>query len=469
MASRFDPTQYYTTVVDIDGTILVVQNGVYYDKYGNSWLAPHRNTMGWEGVHPVLVPRTSAQLAGVPSHADLGLGFQSLFYASDVTPSSGSPLLLYVATATAYVPAGGTGGGGSGTVKSINNINPDGSGNVALTALSVQALPQAATNTWNASTNTPTLTSSTIPGSGILAYTVSVAGTTTLDGISTWNVGDVVYQTGTVWARAANNPITTLPVVGDGTGGLIAGTLGVNYGAPITIQCCVEIYRAGSGSMGNNGALTLTNALPSTLSRGCWMEFPAGAIATGIPSSAQVTAGVKWWTVMSSTTAGTVYNNTYTPGTTLPTAIPASPTAFSTTGPGAYTNNISASPAYIITVPANTLGNNGSIDYEIWASSYSANTNAKTVSSTFGGSGEGANINMTNNAQQALLGNFINQANPKQQKSSQAGKSFSGNQSKNFSTVDTTLSQNFVITFNTAVAGDYVCIESLKLTITGAP
>ena len=384
-----------------------------------------------------------------------------------------------------YPAAGGGGGGGGGSGASPGTNTPQPLGTAApgsdSTHFSQQdhvhamvnalqtgaiAIPSA---TWNASTNTPTLASNTPPSSAPFAYTVSVAGTTTLDGISVWGAGDIVYSDGTHWQRIAGVASTTALQKGDGVGGLTSAGLGTDYGAPITIQCCVEVYRAGSGSMGNNGALTLTNALPSTLTRGCWMEFPAGAIATGIPSSAQVTAGVKWWTVMSSTTVGTVYNNTYTPGTTLPTAIPASPTAFSTTGPGAYTNNISASPAYVITVPANTLGNNGSIDYEIWASSYSGNTNAKTVSSTFGGSGEGANINMTNNAQQALLGNFINQANPKQQKSSQAGKSFSGNQSKNFSAVDTTVSQNFVITFNTAVAGDYVCIESLKLTITGAP
>ncbi len=43
--------------------------------------------------------------------------------------------------------------------------------------------------TWNASTNTPALAS----GAGTKGdyYVVSVAGTTTLDGISNWGVGDV--------------------------------------------------------------------------------------------------------------------------------------------------------------------------------------------------------------------------------------------------------------------------------------
>jgi len=53
--------------------------------------------------------------------------------------------------------------------------------------------------TWNASTNTPTLTS----GVGVKGdyFVVSTAGTTNLDGISTWGVGDWATYNGTVWQR----------------------------------------------------------------------------------------------------------------------------------------------------------------------------------------------------------------------------------------------------------------------------
>ena len=52
---------------------------------------------------------------------------------------------------------------------------------------------------WNASTNTPTLTS----GTGIKGqyYKVSVAGTTTIDTISQWNVGDMIVYDGTAWDK----------------------------------------------------------------------------------------------------------------------------------------------------------------------------------------------------------------------------------------------------------------------------
>lgn len=52
---------------------------------------------------------------------------------------------------------------------------------------------------WNASTNSPTLASSTAAAS--LIYLVSVAGTTSLNDIDTWEVGDYVYFTGGVWER----------------------------------------------------------------------------------------------------------------------------------------------------------------------------------------------------------------------------------------------------------------------------
>jgi hypothetical protein len=57
--------------------------------------------------------------------------------------------------------------------------------------------------TWNASTNTPALASGT--GTKGFYYVVSVAGTTNLDGISTWGVGDWAIFDGTAWGRLANS------------------------------------------------------------------------------------------------------------------------------------------------------------------------------------------------------------------------------------------------------------------------
>jgi len=61
--------------------------------------------------------------------------------------------------------------------------------------------------TWNASTNTPTLVSST--GTVGHFYKVSVAGSTTLDGVSEWAVGDALYFGDSVWNKVDNTEAVT--------------------------------------------------------------------------------------------------------------------------------------------------------------------------------------------------------------------------------------------------------------------
>ena len=56
--------------------------------------------------------------------------------------------------------------------------------------------------TWNASTNTPTLASGV--GTQGYYYVVSVAGSTNLDGISSWAVGDWAIYNGTAWQKIDN-------------------------------------------------------------------------------------------------------------------------------------------------------------------------------------------------------------------------------------------------------------------------
>jgi hypothetical protein len=61
--------------------------------------------------------------------------------------------------------------------------------------------------TWNASTNTPTLASGV--GTQGYYYVVSVAGTTNLDGITTWAVGDWAIYSGTEWQKIDNTDAVT--------------------------------------------------------------------------------------------------------------------------------------------------------------------------------------------------------------------------------------------------------------------
>lgn len=110
-------------------------------------------------------------------------------------------------------------------------------------------------------------------------------------------------------------------------------------------QSNVPLILVSSGSIGNNGALTAITATNTTYAN-CFMWFPTGAISAGSVAN--------WYFVqMASTTAGTIFNNTYTSGTP---AVPASPTAFVTTGPGAYVQTTATDiPAYQITIPAGLI------------------------------------------------------------------------------------------------------------------
>jgi hypothetical protein len=84
---------------------------------------------------------------------------------------------------------------------------------------------------WNAATNTPTLAS----GVGTTGdyYVVSVPGTTTLDGISSWAAGDWAIFNGSVWEKY-NNPDDTLSEI-LANGNTTAGTdISVTTGDDIT-------------------------------------------------------------------------------------------------------------------------------------------------------------------------------------------------------------------------------------------
>lgn len=137
----------------------------------------------------------------------------------------------------------------------------------------------------------------------------------------------------------------------------------------------IPFINISTGSMGNNGALTGVTALPQTYNApGAWVAFPAGAIAAGIPAAA-----AWYWVVFSSTTAGTVFNSVYTSG--QPTA--GTQTAFSTTGPGAFTGLTAEMSGPSYTLPANAMGPNGLVrSYTVWE--FNNTANAKTVKTNFG-------------------------------------------------------------------------------------
>lgn len=143
-------------------------------------------------------------------------------------------------------------------------------------------------------------------------------------------------------------------------------SLVANWGCPVILPS--------SGSIGNNGALTLTTALYKTFAN-CWMYFPANAIVAGSA------AGI-YFVQMSSTTAGTIFNNVLASGAP---SIPASPTAFVTTGPGAYAQQTSTASLVTLPILGGSMGANGAISIDCGFAMIN-NANAKQSQITFGGS-----------------------------------------------------------------------------------
>lgn len=106
--------------------------------------------------------------------------------------------------------------------------------------------------TWNASTNTPTLTSSV--GVNGYYYIVATAGSTNLNGITDWQIGDWLMFNGSVWQKIdQSNTVTSVNgqtgAVSVGTVTSVAATAGTGItvtGSPIT----------------SSGTLTITNSAP---------------------------------------------------------------------------------------------------------------------------------------------------------------------------------------------------------------
>jgi len=83
---------------------------------------------------------------------------------------------------------------------------------------------------WDASTNTPTLVSSTnSTGDTYPLYIVSVSGSTTIDGNSTWDAGDWIYFANGVWNRADN--IDDVVSVNGASGVVVLDTDDISEGA----------------------------------------------------------------------------------------------------------------------------------------------------------------------------------------------------------------------------------------------
>jgi hypothetical protein len=208
---------------------------------------------------------------------------------------------------------------GSTTAIPVLTVNAKGVITSATTASITGALVYQ--GAWNALTNTPTLTSSV--GVSGYYYVVSVAGTTNLNGITDWQIGDWAIFNGTIWQKidqtntvsSVNGQVgvvsiayadlagtiptwnqnttgtaaglsTTLAIGSGGTGQTTAGTA-FNALSPITTTGDLILGNGANSAtrlaIGSNGYLLTSNGTTAS-----WVAAPA----TGVTSFAAGTTGL---------------------------------------------------------------------------------------------------------------------------------------------------------------------------------
>jgi hypothetical protein len=136
---------------------------------------------------------------------------------------------------------------------------------------------------WDAATNTPTLASSS--GTAGHYRIVQVAGSTTLNGISTWGAGDQAIFNGTVWQRV---PYITVPIVALPLSSLeaiatpsVVGNISGGSATPsaITISSITAFLSTMVGDSGSGGVKGLVPAAPPLSGTGSFLRAD-GTFAT---------------------------------------------------------------------------------------------------------------------------------------------------------------------------------------------
>ena len=144
--------------------------------------------------------------------------------------------------------------------------------------------------TWDASANSPTLTSSV--GNKGDYYYVSVAGSTNLNGITDWQVGDLALFNGTVWQKIDNTD--AVQSVNGQTGIVVLDANSVGATANTTYVLSSGLL-TGGGRLNANVTVGLTSvpvanvpgAVPNTVN-----VLASGLLTGGGPLTSNVTIGL---------------------------------------------------------------------------------------------------------------------------------------------------------------------------------
>jgi hypothetical protein len=182
-------------------------------------------------------------------HTLTGLGTMAEQNANNVSISGGS---ISGTTVSGYIPT-------SEKAQPLGVATLDAGGKVPTSQIPLQG-DLNYQGTWNASTNTPTLTSST--GTQGYYYVVNVAGTTNLNGITDWQIGDWAIFNGSVWQKVDNTDAVTS--VNGLVGTVVLTTTNIAEGTNeyFTTARARASVSAGTGISYDSGTGVITNSAP---------------------------------------------------------------------------------------------------------------------------------------------------------------------------------------------------------------
>jgi hypothetical protein len=189
--------------------------------------------------------------------------------------------------------------------------------------------------TWNASTNTPTLTSSV--GTSGYYYIVNVAGSTNLNGITDWNIGDWAIFNGGVWQKVDNTDAVVS--VNGFTGAVSLTTSNIAEGTNLYFTNVRTIASTLTGYTSGAGTIASTDTILSAIQK---LNGNIGALTTGVSSVFGRTGAVV-------ATSGDYTTTQVTEGTNLYyTDVRARASLSFVAGSGAYNSTTG-----VITIPTN--------------------------------------------------------------------------------------------------------------------
>ena len=222
----------------------------------------------------------------------------------------------------------------------ITNLIPSQTGNsgkylttngTALSWASIAGGGLSYQGTWNASTNTPTLVSST--GVNGYYYITATAGSTNLNGITDWQIGDWLLFNGTVWQKIDQSNLVTS--VNGQTGAVSVGTV-----TSVAATAGTGISVSGS-PITTTGTLTITNTAPDQT---VVLTAGTGINTSGTYPSFTITNSAPDQTVALTQGGTTTITGTY-PNFTISSADQFQGTVTSVTGTSPVASSGGATPA----------------------------------------------------------------------------------------------------------------------------